>query len=74
MKTIGLFKNRDGRRVLCWPSMLLFLVLALTLPALSGWAISIHPPALETLRCEPRCSFWLRGWHSHPPAHGLTTR
>jgi hypothetical protein len=40
MKTIGLFKNRDGQRVLCWPNVLIFLVLTVTLPTLSGWAIS----------------------------------
>lgn len=40
MKTPSLFKNRDGRRVLCWPNAMLFLVLMLTPPALGGWAIS----------------------------------
>jgi hypothetical protein len=40
MKSLSFFKNHDGRRVLCWPSQLLFLVLMLTSPALGGWAIS----------------------------------
>ncbi len=40
MKTLSLFKNRDGRRVPSWPNVLLFLVLTLTSPALAGWAIS----------------------------------
>jgi hypothetical protein len=40
MKTLGLFQNRDGQRVLCLPNALLFLVLMLTFPALGGWAIS----------------------------------
>jgi uncharacterized membrane protein (DUF485 family) len=81
MKTINLFKNRDDRRVLCWPNMLLFLVLALTLPALSGWAISwllfgdaIYARSEQVIICGVclgitmfACTFWK--WRRLPIEH-----